>query len=606
MEKLINQTSEKLHEGSFSTKNLSDLLNEFCSKIKNTDKNSEKKFLEIGQKLHTYLNNSKSITEISSQAASSISEKVLKKGVSEITVLLNQLKQHFNESITEIEKDKSELSGIFQKIEVIIDEISGFKKIVKHLKVLGISTKIEIARLGTDDKGFSALVQNVDRLSDVIETKAVNISGKANFLASEITKTIIDLEKLEKEQKKQSTVVLISASNSLTGFESQYNGNSTHIENVVSNSKNITKSIGDVVVAIQFHDITRQQVEHVEKNLEEVRHKLDFIKPDNEDDLKDVLSTIFDVCELQSHQLNNSINEFGNAVEEIILSLGIVENNVNSIFEETQFIFSGNDRNQGNCLENMRKELLTISHELEKNAIVEKQLNASIKSVVEVVDDLSSFVIEIENIGDEIEIIAINAIIKAAHVGNEGSALGILAESIQKLSIEAKAETGSITKKLGFVNEATRLLRANLDQTATDQRANVVTATNQNLNLMVNSIIQVESETKRLFDGLKHDINSLRQEINFTIRNINFHHEIIDTLNSVVLGLNGIVNDLHPLINHTQRKRVDNHGISNKYTMHSEREVHRKFISGKSSDKIKINKTSKSNDNDLGDNVELF
>ncbi|MFH0733503.1 MAG: hypothetical protein V1773_02900 [bacterium] len=603
MEKLINQTSVQAIEGSFSIKKFFVLLNDFRTKIKYTDENSEKMFLEIGQKLYNYLNSSKTITELSSQAASSISERVLKKGVSEISILLEQLEHHFSESISEIEKDKRELSSIFQKIEIIIDEISSFKKIVKHLKVLGISTKIEIARLGTDDKGFSALVQNVDRLSDVIETKALNISAKANFLASEITRTILDLEKLEKEQKKQSTIVLSSALLSLQGFKEQYNGNSIHIENIFNSSKNITKGIGDVVVAIQFHDITRQQMEHVITNIADLKDKIDFDESENEDDS---FGMIYDVCELQSVQLNNSISEFGNAVEEIIISLGGIENSVTTIFEETEFLFSGDNKIQGNCLENMRKELLIISEELKKNAKVEQQLNESIKSVVEVVDDLSAFVIEIENIGDEIEIIAINAIIKAAHVGNEGSALGILAEAIQKLSIEAKFETGSITKKLGFVNDATRLLRANLEQSTTDEKSDTITATNQNINLMVNSIINVEGETKKIFAHLKNDILSLRQEIKLTIRSINFHNEIIKTINDVILGLRSIVTELYPLVKHTNKRKMDEHIILNKYTMHSEREIHRKFIAGKNSAKTKLNKTSKSNDNDLGDNVELF
>ena len=51
----------------------------------------------------------------------------------------------------------------------IVGELSGivaaFAKIVKYLSMLGISTRIESARLGGDGRGFSTLADDVEKLA---------------------------------------------------------------------------------------------------------------------------------------------------------------------------------------------------------------------------------------------------------------------------------------------------------------------------------------------------------------------------------------------------------------------------------------------------------
>lgn len=600
--------SENEINGTLSLHKIVEKLKFFKAQIENNNKNTEKEFIDIGQKLQSYLSNSKIISDIASEAAESVAKKVLDNGVVQLNSLLVELKDHFSKSIVEIKNDKNELVSILDKIMIIIDEIDGFKKIVKHLKVLGISTKIEIARLGTDDKGFSALVQNVDRLSDVIDTKAKNIATQANFLASEINKTTYELDKLETEQINQSTVVLNSAEHSVTGFKNQYAGNSEHISNILNSNEEITKSIGDIVVSIQFHDITRQQMEHVNMAFDDAINKIEGLDLSVEESLLiSELGSVIDLCELQAVQLVNSLNEFMSAVEEILNSLIEVKDNIGSILFEAEKLFA-NSNSKDNFLELVKKELFTISDELKKNAIVEKRLYDSINSVVDVVEDLAKFVIEIENIGDEIEIIALNAIIKAAHVGNEGSALGILAESIQRLSIEAKQQTGSITKKLNIVNEISQTLRIDLNNSdeLLDNDTKII-STNNKIENMVNDIILVENDTKKLFFTLNSDIHSLQAEIKNNINSIEFHNRIKNNINLIIEDIDRLVNNFIMQYGDEHKKTLNHTVMLNKYTMHSEREIHKKFLSAKNGKNVEKKVVKKQiNDDDLGDNVELF
>ena len=169
------------------TKNLIhiDILNrnleETISSINLISTNSEKDFLEIGNKLRKFSDTSNKLTHIATQAADAVSDDILQKGISDLKEFLTEFRSYLKSSLGEIINDKSELQKILPSIEAIYDQISGFDKIVKNLRMLGISTKIESARLGTEDQGFYALAETVDKLSGMIKEKAEVILKKSIF-----------------------------------------------------------------------------------------------------------------------------------------------------------------------------------------------------------------------------------------------------------------------------------------------------------------------------------------------------------------------------------------------------------------------------------------
>ncbi len=571
----------------------SSVLEKLINQLKDINKDTEKVFLEIGNNLQDYSNQSKVITEVASNTASNISENVLEFGFNNLTKIIAELNDYFNKSITNIKNDKNELTNILRYIENIASEIYNFKKIVKHLRVLGISTKIEIARLGTDDKGFSSLVQNVDRLSEVIEQKAGNITQQSNYLIGEISKTNYDLDNLYSEQERLSKNVLESASSSLDDFKTQYNENRIFIESTSEKTKNITKSISDVVVAIQFHDITRQQIEHIEDAFVNLNEKIT-----TEEENPAILETIYDICEIQSEQLNHSADKFGEAVQDIIEKLNMIAYDFNEIDKQSEKLFIAGRNNGKTQLESVCSKLMGISDALNKNTQIEEHLNTSINTAVDIVEELARYVQEIENIGDEIEIIALNAIVKAAHVGNEGSALGILAESIQKLSIEAKEQTGSITKKLENVNAIAQSLRLSLNTfTSKDELI-----TENELRTIIEKILKNESDAKKQFLLLNQKIAEIKKGISIFTSKINIHNKFMTSVYDIISEINIILNSIHPQLK-PRSQRSSHDSLYRKYTMKSEREIHEKVINNRK----KISKEeSKDSNSEFGDNIELF
>jgi methyl-accepting chemotaxis protein len=238
-----------------------------------------------------------------------------------------------------------------------------------------------------------------------------------------------------------------------------------------------------------------------------------------------------------------------------------------------------------------------ISEALSKNSLIEEHLNKSINTAVDIVEELAHYVQEIEDIGDEIEIIALNAIVKAAHVGNEGSALGILAESIQKLSLEAKEQTSSITIKLESVNSIAQGLRLSLNSVTIKDEL----ITENELKNVIDKILKNESEAKNQFLYLNQNILEIKKGISYFTSKINIHNKFLDSVFGIVTDINKILNYIHPQIKpRSQRQNQDM--LYKNYTMKSERDIHDKVINNRK----KISQETSNNNSEFGDNIELF
>jgi Methyl-accepting chemotaxis protein len=419
---------------------------------------------------------------------------------------------------------------------------------------------------------------------------------------------------LERDQNSQSEVILNNTSLTLGQFEKKYYDCSERVENIANNSKNVSKNIGNIVTSIQFHDITRQQMEHVYEALEEVSGKINLsgFRGSVKEVPEDNLSTLHDVCELQSYQFSSSINEFVEAVDNIILHLKDVEHNVTDIFSDTLCLLaeddsSGDNSRKDNSLSAVKTELSAILSSLHKNEEISEELSKSIKSVVEIVEDLAKYVLEIEEIGTEIEIIALNARIKAAHTGLNGLALGVLAEEIQKLSIDAKAQTISVTGILQDIGKISKTLKMSIDESAQKEDSNSVSDINEKIIGLINTIIDLEKDTKVTIDGIRTKVTNLKDDINKTADNIKIHHQnkqIADGINALLMAIISVLKkNINPAVN--KKSNVDN--LLAKYTMDSERQIHERF-SKKEKLAIENNddESEKKQDDFFGDNVDLF
>ncbi len=562
---------------------------------------SEDDFLVIGGKLHNYQNLCRKINDLAKSIIQAIGTDILSVGISEFGYLLNTIGEHLSKSVGTIEKDRRDLQNIHSKLSNIEDRLVGFDKIVKTLRMLGISAKVESARLNLQDGGFFILAETVDKMSGQIGERIKVIKRKSKNLLQQLAKSLGDLSHLAFEQEKQNTSFTMSTMTSLESFKQKNLICAGAIGEINTVGERLAENLRNIVESIQFHDITSQQLQHVCEVVTEVREKL-TIDTEISDDF---FSHIHDSSELQARQIRGTLEEFTNSVLSIIESLREVEKGTNQLFDYSRKIIGTDSAQSITELDMFERDLIFITGGLEKSLSIDTNLDTSIAGIVSIVTDLAKQIETIEEVGTEIELISLNARVKAAHLGNEGAALGVLAEEIQKLSIDAKVQTAETFEVLKTIDNFSGELRSEITSTRHEAAGNLIKTTIGDLNRLVASIKNVEktalSEAKEL-DGI---VKLFQSELQITVDNVTVHKLAEQLLVPVISGLNNISEDLRSRYSIESHRFNNTKEITRKYTMDSERQIHSQYTN-LSPNFIERIISPEIDPDGLGENIELF
>ena len=378
--------------------------------------------------------------------------------------LFGQMNAHLDLSGKKLSHNSETLLTILKTSDNIALHLAGFNRIVKHLRILGISTRIESARLVGSHDAFSNIADDVNRLSDLINSKSAGILQAVMSTHEVISETLSKVNLFEAGQQGQSQTMLDDIIRNLPSLSEKHELSSTAAHHIIGRSEEISRNVGEIVSSLQFHDITRQQIEHVIEVIDELSNKMS--SPKERESLPDL--SIGDVCRLQVNQLNSAKREFVSAIDGAMDSFRHIAGNVREMSKEVAALAGATGASGASFLARLRTDVAKIIATLNENGEANHRLLAAVESVVATISDLTTFVGGIDEIGVDIDLLALNAQIRAVHTGSDGAALGVLAEAVRSLSDDARDQTVSVSETLTRISAiAQGLGRAEADEDET-------------------------------------------------------------------------------------------------------------------------------------------
>ncbi|MBI5593939.1 MAG: hypothetical protein HY881_26105 [Deltaproteobacteria bacterium] len=426
---------------------------------------TEGEFIQLGEKLQEFYFRTRGLSDLSSEVAGCLSGEELKQNMEGLQAVFAQVQEQDELS----GKGVSVLSSLLCRFEAIATQLGRFDQTIRNLRVLCNFIRIESSRLGDRDTGFTALGEDVRKLAGNVTEKSAELMNHSENLAEMIRQGLKRMTDFEKKQQGHARLILDQAVQNLSAMTQRHQSSSETLGEIATRWKRISQSIGEVVASMQFHDITRQRLEHVRDALGDVGEKLGpevSAKADknssgpwrlfqkragNGSDGITGLSDAIVPCQVQSVQLKDADTDMLSAVGRIIENLKRIGSEITVMAGEMRSLAGAGSQKEESFLSDLEKKFSLLAGALASYGEINREWSASMERVTASARDMTLYIREIDRIGIQMRMIALNAGIHAAHLGQEGAALGILAESISRLSNETSRKIDEISGTLRAV-----------------------------------------------------------------------------------------------------------------------------------------------------------
>jgi methyl-accepting chemotaxis protein len=490
----------------------------------------------------------------------------------------------------------------------IVGELSGivaaFSKIVKYLSMLGISTRIESARLGGDGRGFSTLADDVEKLAHAIVDHCAGITAKVEALGGHVASARERTLAIGQAQRRCGDTITSQLDANLTSLGELSERSAGLSRDLSVTAGEIAADISKVVQSLQSHDIVRQQIEHVEHALVELAATLAG-EGEAGDDPLELAGFAADMLGLQTSQLDSAGSYFSEAAATLRTSLDALSGRILGIGQAIASLPGRSGGAQNSPLARVETGIASVKRELGDFAGQGEALGGIMDSVAATITDMGESIEAIEEVGEEIELIALNASIKAAHTGEAGAALGVLAKAIQHLSADARRLTDAVSRILGDISSASKGLQENA------QRYNDQSEAWRVIGELDAALVDMADRVRRsdaLFAHLSASSVELGNKARSVSAGIVFDRDLVKRLQ----GIRNILDDQAGQARQIAPAGAAERGtrlraLYDRYTMEAERAVHEAaFGLAPSGEPVLPAADSSAAAGEFGDNVELF
>jgi methyl-accepting chemotaxis protein len=192
----------------------------------------------------------------------------------------------------QLQEQTGELRSNFERIQSLAGEVGALTPLIKVItsiaqqtSLLALNAEIEAAQAGKAGRGFAVVAFEVRKLAVLSTQAAADIAGKINSTCKKVDREMVEAKaSLELHEQTNVMTHLIS---DLGEMQQDFGTNSQLLLEVITEvDANYEESVNRLTQAlghIQFQDVMRQRMEHVQTALLEMREQLTHLSAKMED-----------------------------------------------------------------------------------------------------------------------------------------------------------------------------------------------------------------------------------------------------------------------------------------------------------------------------------
>lgn len=437
---------------------ISDSLYDLMTSLDIVCKKAEPNFIHLGKKLESvYLD----ATDLTEQTLGTVRQISLKSDES----ILAKVEQITGESIAELSHCQTKVTTDISLVNAIIGHLSdlscmcdGIEKIALSLRVVGFNISLESSRSKKSSDMFTVVFQDIYRLSE----KIVRISDdiRENIGATRVSQLSVHskisdaLNQLRRLSDDAQQAVQDSAQEVRQLMELSL----STLETASANSREVSFHVEEIVAGIQIHDSVTQRVAHINNALNDVIHLCTEETSETTDTEKAGVACA--IAEIQCAQLSQTIAEIDDVDEKSRTAFEQIHSEVGRLTDSIS-IFGVSETESASVplFSKLQSDLSNLRQIIGQGIRLTDQIQETATGASDTAGRLEDHIKRVQEISFETHLVSLNAIVKAAHLGDVGKALEILAQEVKYLSDQSDKFVKDVAKTLETISVSVQEIR---------------------------------------------------------------------------------------------------------------------------------------------------
>ena len=568
--------------------------------LEDLNRSTERDFLAVGEKLIGFR---LAARQIASEMAA-LTELISGEHGSHASQALTRILEHSRGMDARIEQSGQALLQVRDLSGRIRLGFAGLGNTVSVFRTLCTLTRIETSRLGSAGADFRDLAAEVRPLSESIQASGEGVLEASSRLDQGVQSAMRSGSELRERQLKELPALISGVIDSLHSFNERRQRAVESSARQAAQYGALCDAVDAVVKSVQFHDITRQQVEHVVQALQRLRSeceggrgRLGSLPPGSRA-----------ILALQSSQLSGAAGLFASSLERMEGNLESMAVRVQGMAEASRALMGISADDHDSFFLRMEGHFTAILQMLGTCTTAQAEMGSTAANLAGTIGGMRESVAEIRGIEIRIQRIATNATIRATHIGAPGEALNVIADVMQRLAHDSNTSTEDAAGALDAMSDAASRVAGGRGETASGADS----GTNDVIVEMRHAVGELHKSSESSFSRVNQiaglgarlagDVGAVRAGFSAGALFAQMVDRARGELGRIGAQLGGGSWDGAEGAPAQQLESLAKH-----YTMQRERDVHEAAARGSA---IAVAPTEVSKpaleDGDLGDNVELF
>jgi hypothetical protein len=562
------------------------------------NRTTEADFLAVGGMLSGLMSGARAMQGELSASAEIVSGD---KGQSALLTLSSVL-QRAREMVQSVQQTASDLQQVNELTAQVRDGFSGFQQTISSFRLVATLARIETERLGNTESDLGHLAEEFRLHTTNVVTQVSELLDDVSAFEKRIESVSTSISRLIREKARDLPVLIPNIESNLEACRLRQTQGQQASKELASGFGTLTSAIAEIVGSIQTHDITRQQIEHVAEALADVRKPAVHKSAAHRDTQKPSGSEAL-TLRVQCAQLQSADQLFTGSVRQIDTQLQTASTQIQQMMASHAALVHGVHGDSESFFNELETCFDAVLVAIAEYVELEARVASALPEFWSVLARLQKSLTDVQSMTMQVKWLAVNARIKAIHLGPSGEPLNIVAESMQGLQTDCESRCAAAVLR---VQGMQRILKSEAEG-AGAERADEITGRVKELVLSLRTASRANQER---WLSLESRVASLRQEIQGGRDRLAVGERVSATIRQCA-------KQLEPFAASADFGGGENQAgeaahldeIAARYTMQSEREIHRQLAAETEQFPVisgPVPADKDSDESEFGDNVELF